>query len=496
MPPMSLPSNSSCESLIVDTLRDSLLPGASLLLVGDCSLAPQLRAAGYQVSYFAASDGDVRPTASNEQRSEFFALKNGNAIFDAIVFNNTWSFLSPVDVFDQAPELISATGNIFLADRFCLERGAEHTSCLPLLEYVDRLAVRAGFSFQVLETLAESSSLHEAELLLFCSRKSDPRWRLGWIHPARSVEMRSLFLEVFGHEMTEAYWQWKYGAGRGCGIGIWRADNGKLIAHYGGTTRPAFCFGRQIMAFQACDLMVSGSDRGSFSRQGPVFLAAASFLENQLGFGAPHLLGIGFPNERAYRLPERLGLYTGCLGRIQEVTWSAHPMGWRSMLWDCQEVLPGNISMKPMLDSCWQDMLTGMDERVIGVRDADYLMLRYFQHPDKKYRVLLVRHRLNRARRGVIVLRALDQDRFELLDIIAALSNIPALTGHAQSFAHAAGAKNISAWLVENILPCFSNYDHIQDLGVLVPGNQWTKGPLNDSVQGRWWLTGGDTDFR
>lgn len=495
MPFVRLPDNSSGENRIASMLRLTLPVGASLLLVGESRLSTPLTAAGYRVTVFSANSGDLRPTAVNEPRSNFFALALDKE-FDALVLDSAWSFLSPVDVFDQAPRLIPATGTIFLIDRFCLRRSTEDSSGSPLPEYVERLANRAGFSLQRLAQLADLPDKEEIELLLSCRRQTMPRWQVGWIHPARSLEMRTLFQEVFGHEMSDACWQWKYGMGRGCGIGIWRTDNGKLIAHYGGTTRPAFAFGRPVMAFQACDLMVSGSDRGSFSRQGPVFLAAASYLENQLGFGAPHLLGIGFPNERAYRLPERLGLYSGCLGRIQEVSWSAQPLGRQRLLWNCQEVFPDDLSLRQLLDACWQDMLSDMQHQVIGVRDADYLMLRYLQHPEKKYRVFLVRHRLKRRHRGVIVLRALDQNRFELLDIIAAVSNIPALTAHARSLAHHSGARNILAWLVDNILPCFSGYDDVQDLGVLVPGNQWTEGPANDSVQGRWWLTGGDTDFR
>ena len=496
MSPLSYSSEKDQAALLLTALGKAVAPGARLLVVGACQFTSELQSAGFLVKVFLAASGSLQPTGENEGRTQFFASLDDDEKWDAVILFGSLSFLNPVDIFDRTPALLSHAGKVFLFDRFCLERGEEHSSTLPLLEYVDRLASRAGFSLQIVETLRESSAEREAELLLCCARQSEPRWLVGWVHPERSGEMLALFQEVFGHAMTPAHWHWKYGEGRGCGIGIWRADSGKLIAHYGGTSRPAFCFGHPVMAFQACDLMVSGSDRGSFSRQGPVFLAAASFLENQLGFGAPHLLGIGFPNERAYRLPERLGLYTGCLGRIQEVTWAARPLGWRNIFWRCQEVQVSDQPLMDQLNACWQDMLEDMGERVIGVRNADYLMQRYARHPDKTYRILLIQHRLHRAWRGVVVLRALDEERLELMDVISSVFNIPVLAEHVRSIAYLAGAKQVYAWLVDNILPCFGNYDHVHDLGVLVPGNRWTKGPLNDSVRGCWWLTGGDTDFR
>jgi len=36
----------------------------------------------------------------------------------------------------------------------------------------------------------------------------------------------------------------------------------------------------------------------------------------------------------------------------------------------------------------------------------------------------------------------------------------------------------------------------VRDLDVFVPANAWTAGPPIEKLIGRWWLTGGDTDFR
>lgn len=491
-------ASSDVNSLLLEQVRALLPQGGRLLLLGQrlASLEAALATSGYAVASVECGRPETHPTRTNPVREALFERLAEQQTWDLIVLAGGLLALDPVDVFDLLPALLAdQSAGLLMLDTFCLERADERASSRPLLDYVGRLASRAGFSFRIINTLSESLAGREACLLLQCQKQQDLRWRVGWIGRERATEMRTLFREVFGHEMSEAHWRWKYGDGRGCGIGIWRTDNGRLIAHYGGTTRAAVCFGQPVQVFQACDLMVASGDRGSFSRQGPVFLAAASFLENQLGFGAPHLLGIGFPNERAYKLPEHLGLYTGCLGRIQEVSWTAATQGVSRLLWHCQEVLDFGDKVCASLDRCWQLMLNDMGERVIGVRDARYVRERYLSHPDKQYRVFIVRHRLYPGWQGALVLRAVDQERLELLDVIAPVSCIPALLRWAREIAFNAGAKQVYAWLVDNIVALFAPYAAAQDLGVLVPGNRWTKGPLNDSVRGRWWLTGGDTDF-
>lgn len=490
--------SSDVGSVLLESVRALLPDGGKVLLVGPALgvLKATLAGAGYALDCVECQHPESHSTCANPVRDALFEQIAEGRAWDLVVLQSGLIALDPVDVFDLLPALLSAqSAGLLLLDSFCLERADERASTKPLLDYVGRLASRAGFSFRIVKTLRESLAGREAYLLLHCQKQQDLRWRVGWIGRERASEMRALFHEVFGHEMSDAHWHWKYGDGRGCGIGIWRTDNGRLIAHYGGTTRSAVCFGEPVQIFQACDLMVASGDRGSFSRQGPVFLAAASFLENQLGFGAPHLLGIGFPNERAYKLPEHLGLYTGCLGRIQEISWTAETSGLSGLLWQCQELSGFGDKVCASLDRCWQLMLNDMGERVIGVRNARYVLDRYVSHPDKQYRVFLVRHRIYPRWQGVIVLRAVDQERMELLDVITPVSCIPALICRACEIAAHAGAKQVYAWLVDNIVPQFAPYASAQDLGVLVPGNRWTKGPLNDSVRGRWWLTGGDTDF-
>lgn len=433
-----------------------------------------------------------RPLHAAEPIVELEALTQSQEKFEAILFLGCLERISLVDIFYFGPELqASNAAPLIIIDLFSTEHGPDITVHLPLLEHANRLAQRAGFSFQISEQPTSAPNLY----VLTCHRINEPKWEIGWISEHRAREMRSLFKSVFGQEMSEAHWHWKYGEGRGAGIGIWRRDTNTLIAHYGGTTRPVFMFGKPTLALQSGDVMVSTSDRGSLTRSGPVFLSAATMLESQIGYGAPHLLGFGFPSQRAFQLPELLGLYSNALGKVLELRWPGKPFGIHRLLWRATRIDAISEKARRIIDTHWQRMLDDMSSRVVGLRDADYVRTRYLAHPDKQYSVYWVERRGPKRVSGIVVLRQTEPHRFELLDIIAAEREIPALLRYTRHLVHRLGGTELFAWLVDNIVPIFSDDAQITDLCVFVPGNAWTAAPDNAQIQGHWWLTGGDTDF-
>lgn len=468
--------------------------------------------------------------------------------WDAILFQESAQYIDYLDLLDCANRLLTEQGELIVMDEFFIKRDEHAEGHLHDLENFLRLAERFGFAVTTqldvsaqamptvdwlldavarntprliadlgvteaqLETLNASNRRYQEQyrrgyygyFLLRLQRQQRPVYLPGRIvGEQREAEMRALFAEVFGHPLSAEHWQWKYGAQRGQGIGIWRQSPEsapRLIAHYGGTSRAISLFGRPARAFQACDLMSASSERGSLTRKGPVFLAGATFLEHELGYAAPHLLGIGFPNKRAYRLPEKLGLYAEVLARIMEVSWpTAICRSWRDAV---QELSPTAPEGDGVLDAAWAEMRTSLSELVVGVRDAAYVRQRYWNHPEHGYRLFAVRRRLSQRLLGVVVLRLIDGNageppRCELLDVIGALPQVPALVWHARRLAAVLGAPTLFAWLADNLLPHFpvAEATAVNDLEVLVPGNNWTPGPPTETVKGRWWLTGGDTDF-
>ena len=110
-------------------------------------------------------------------------------------------------------------------------------------------------------------------------------------------EIRALFAQVFGHSMSDALWRWKYDAGRGIATGT-RDEQGRLLAHYGGTARALQVNGVAVSAVQLGDVMVAAQARGILSRRGPFATAATAFLQHHIGSPSAYALGFGFPNQR------------------------------------------------------------------------------------------------------------------------------------------------------------------------------------------------------
>lgn len=503
----------------------------------------RLLAAGYATTGITPDAAQIRHVGTRlgtaplvQTRFEDFAADPGR--WYLILFQESAQYIDPIDLFEGADRLLAANGEVFVMDEFSLRRDAPErenlhylphfialaerfgfglteevdlsTAATPTLDWLlaavgrhaDRLRGELALSAEQIEALnaanrryaANYADGHYGYRLLRFVRGPRPQWRPGRIIGAgRAAEMRALFAQVFGHEMSPAHWHWKYGDERGAGIGIWRHD-GQLVAHYGGTSRRISMFGRPERAFQACDLMVAESDRGTLTRRGPVFLAAATFLEHELGYGAPHLLGVGFPNKKAYELPRRLGLYTGAIARIQEVSWPA-VLSRPSLRYRIREIDVGTEAGAAAADACWEAMRASMDAFIVGARDAAYLRHRYAEHPDKRYRIFLAESRFGRRPLGLLVLQT--GARCELLDAVGALAAMPRLVHHARRVAAAMGAGELFAWLADNILPHFllPPEARVSDIDVVVPANNWTPGPAQDDIVGKWWLTGGDTDF-
>ncbi len=544
-----------------DLLWQHLPPPCRLLDVG-VGLGTSLRRltdAGYavvgvtpdaaQISFVRQRHGDAVRTECTryEDFSEGLGVDGQAGKWDAILFQESAQYINDLDLFDQADRLLGERGEIIVMDEFMLCRDAESTGHLHYLEHFLCLAERFGFTVStqldlsvkaahtvdwLLAAVDRNALTLQAELgvsveqlaalnasnlvyreqygagrygyfLLRLTRGARPQWLLGRVAGGqRQGEMRQLFADVFGHDMSPEHWQWKYGDGHGLGIGVWRTDTAagtQMVAHYGGVSRDILLFGKPAKALQCGDVMVAEQGRRSLSRRGPVFLAAATCLEQSIGYGTPHLIAFGFPNDRAYRLPEQLGLYAES-GRMVEAIWpslASRP----SLLYALREIDASDKSLDCQLDACWAAMAADSRDLAIGVRDASYLRHRYMQHPDKQYRLFALKRRFGGAVLGVIVLRIVGEGAAttcELLDAIGSVRLLPLLLHHARRLAASFGAAQLTAWLSDNLRPYFGlpGDAEVHDLGIVIPGNAWTPGPPVTSLQGRWWLTGGDADFR
>ncbi|WP_374354671.1 hypothetical protein [Chitinimonas sp.] len=303
--------------------------------------------------------------------------------------------------------------------------------------------------------------------------------------------MQSLFRQAFGGEMSEALHQWKYANGHGIGMGVWN-EAGELIAHYGGLARSVLDAGQRRESVQIGDVMVAQAGRASLSRKGPFFLAASQFIDSYVGFGKQFIHGFGFPNQRAMTVADRLGLYKP-VGKVVELEWES-----------AGAALPWWLSLSPLHDPAqhagalrrlWAAMAEDLRADIVGIRDLERLRYRYFEHPDQPYHCALLRHRLGGRAIGLVVLRH-HGEHSEWLDLVAAKRHWASCALAARQLAAAAGARHLRMWVSESHQQLFPTPLASRDIDVIIPANNWSDGPSPDEQRNRWFLLGGDTDFR
>ncbi len=455
------------------------------------------------------------------------------APYHVILFQESAQYIDPLELFSRCYKLLAEDGLVLMLDQVALQYTEPHKENPHLLGNLQSIGERCGFelrerldlSMQAASTLDHILRLvqnHRAPIqaglglkehqldslraanravqkkyisglygyaLLRFTKKTNRRWRVTPAERDEQSALRALFKTVFADDMSAEFWQWKYGEGRGQGVIGWRDD--KIVAHYGGITKPILYLGEPQLACQICDVMVHPSERAVLTKQGPFFLTAASALEAWLGYGARHLLGFGFPDKRVMGLAEKLGLY-GEVGRMKAVHWThlpriTKPRAHFRKLQSARD--------QELVDRLWLQMASDLRDGIVGVRDWSYIQHRYLSHPHKQYDVLLISDLSGHEQVGVVVLRK-DGDNCELLDVIGPLNNIAQLVRHVLQLAGDWGMQELFCWIPEYHAHRFvTDGAEIRELDVSIPANIWTNGPDVEQLHNRWWLMSGDTDF-
>ncbi|QOJ20457.1 MAG: GNAT family N-acetyltransferase [Gammaproteobacteria bacterium] len=466
---------------------------------------------------------------------EAFTAEPGS--FDVILFQESAQYIDPLVIFNQALDLLRPSGQLFIIDEFTLRHDATRPGGLHRIDNVITLAGRLGFELlehrdlsamaaPTLDYLLKVTRTHRHNLirdlalndeqlnqldasnriyrekyasghygyaLLHFRKKTPPQWRVRLLEKNQMMEMLDLFKHTFHHDMTPALWHWKYGSNANRAIGVWREN--KLVAHYGGIGRTILFFGQPQTAVQIGDVMVNASERGTLTRKGPFFLMAATFLERYIGYNKPYLVGFGFPNERAMKVAERLGLYAE-VGQMVEFSWT--PLSKRPRITTrlYPIVRADDDRMSTAAEECWRKMAEDLRSDLVGVRDWSYLQHRYLNHPTQRYQLMLVKNRFGGRTRGILVLRY-DTLGCEIVDIIAPLCEIPLLVLHARRLAGINGHDRLFCRITENFAAHFAAAGGTkQALDIRIPASIWDAAPSVDSLRNHWWLMSGDTDFR
>ncbi len=387
---------------------------------------------------------------------------------------------------------------IFCLDNLFPEEDAVGGVPPSRLNIAASLACRCGFEIvtqaENRDGQGESPSVcpRSNQFTLICRRSSKQlRWQLTGLQSEGFEAFATLFLSAFGHTISQALWEWKYAGGRGCAVVAWRGR--QLIAHYGGNLRQVLVYGESTMALQVCDAMVAPDERGLMTKTGAVFQVTAAFLELYQGLAAIPL-AFGFPNRRAMRLGERLGLYAE-VGALCELRWPA--LGKRPRLSSRLSFTQGcEKNDRRIMGNLWEAMARDLVDGVVGVRDWQFLQHRYLNHPERRYSLVLVRRRFTGAPLGLLVLHR-EEDALALTDLVAPLKNIPLLLVHARRLAGLWGLTTLYCWITRQHASRFVARDTaVRELDISIPTNAWVPQPLTaGQLKDRWWLTMGDTDF-
>jgi Acetyltransferase (GNAT) domain/Methyltransferase domain len=486
-----------------------------------------------QIAHIHRSLGDQIPVTC--QHLENFSADAES--FDVMLFQESAQYIEPLVIFNKAVDFLPISGSLLIIDEFAFKRVETGTEGLHLLDDIVTQAKRFGFelveqldlsemALPTLDYLLCMTAIHQQRLiydlhlseaqlaqldesnrayqkkytsgqfgygLLHFRKKTHPKWRLRLLEKNQVPEMRALFEKTFNHAMSPATWEWKYGLESSREIGIWRDH--QLIAHYGGIGRDILLFGQPQTAVQIGDVMVDASERGILIRKGPFYLMASTFLERFIGFGKPYLIGFGFPNERAMKVAERLGLYAE-VGCMTEFSWQ--PLRklpkWGTRLRTVENCDNGWAANA--VNECWRQMASNLQEAIVGIRDWRYLQHRYLNHPNKQYQVAAVKNRFSEKIHGVLVMRH-DADGSEIVDIIAPLAKIQLLITHARRLAGIASSERLTCRITENFAAQFTATGGVeQSPNIRIPANAWSDGPKPDTLKNCWWLMSGDMDFR
>ncbi len=411
-------------------------------------------------------------------------------------------------VFSQAHTRLGDDGILLLVTAVCDTGSRRGRYGCASIDAVISTATRCGFVEQArVAVLADEEALDtggfraladthgaliergEIRLLALRFERTQPRWRVANLEQHRRDEVAQLFERCFGFPLSLALWDWKYGAGRGENV-LGLSDE-RVVAHYGATYRRILYCGEMAQAAQIGDVMVDPSDRGVLTRRGPFYLTAATQAELSC---ATCLVGFGFPNTRAMRLPQKLGLYAP-VDRIVELAWPVR----RRPRWKRaggRIVEPGELArMRKLVDRLWSAMAEALTQSAVGVRDIDWLTHRYADHPVHQYTTLVIRSRFSGRANALAVVKR-EGERCELLDVIGPAASMPDLITVVRHLAACWGCKEVYCWITESHAQWLDHGDPIRrDPDVVVPTSIWVGGPSPDELQGRWWLMGGDTDF-
>lgn len=314
-------------------------------------------------------------------------------------------------------------------------------------------------------------------------------WTTRWARSEDEPALLALFERAFGTAISAPHWRWKYRLADTPGTVCCQGD--EVIAFNGGMPRESRVLGEPCRTVQMGDVMVDPAHRGVLTRRGAFARMVTHYFGERVGPAHDFRLAFGFPHARACRVGVRQDLYCE-VDRIVEARWPAlEGRNWRHRL------TPVTHAHQSELDGLWQAMAADTARLAINCRDGQWWCYRYLDKPANDYRSLLALKRAGGTALGAMTLRVLDDERVELLDLAGPQRAMPALVRLARRQTQRLGRRELIAWMTPSALAwCGDTGAERHATEVVVPGSAINAPERALEVRDRWWLMGGDSDFR
>lgn len=303
------------------------------------------------------------------------------------------------------------------------------------------------------------------------------------VQMARSINYAdsciSLFKSVFGHSISRQFWNWKYPLSDDV-KSVVALDGETVISHYGLCDRVAMYNGVQYDFLQAADVMVSPSHRGRLSSS--IFSELVQFGELPF-YKADTAVDLiyGFPHGRAYKLGKRLKHYQPISPIYELVFKISQPPG---IIDEFFEAFPHDLNLEPEINAACLDMTLSKDV-VLLQRDYNYVLRRYFYHPEYDYRVF-------GRDRCFFVIKVLD-NKLLLMDYMGSLDDYANnLSLFTSNLSNLFPGFTLHLWCLENISDSFVSPITVVNTGAYFVCKEYSS-DLPDFKN--WWIMKGDTDF-
>lgn len=299
-----------------------------------------------------------------------------------------------------------------------------------------------------------------------------------------------LFESVFKIPVSLDLLRWKYASGHGASWTAWQEN--ALTLHCGVFFRDVLLQGMPTKATQLVDLMAAPKQSGLARVGSPFSVLMQTILASLVSPSNPSGLAFGFPSGRAMKLGEHAGVYTSVDDWVElEFRPLNNPKGAQARL-----IQSWSVAEDATVNVLWNQMKHDLSNFVVGVRDSDYVRKRYCLHPEKKYQFIQVTSRWWRRPIGLVVLSP-GHDRYEIVDLICALKNIEEVIRATQHWLRHENGELLSMMITSTFASQMASFaSQCTTTQFKIMANPLMPVDALNKLRQRWWLTGGDTDYR